>query len=193
MWGVQAAALNFNTDTDEEEVFHESNRCIMVWCSPVKRYLDPMWQTTKWLQDCEESLDEEEISWWPLLLLLSDGSDMATRELAKWLLAMWKWVKKASNTPTCPPAPTVLNIGQFLNECPKEGDHTPWFLAYAHALQDMGEATDGRMLWPSGVHFTPQISLLVDVFIQETGAKLIEADIASCWGQPVEEVPCQKD
>ena len=106
---------------------------------------------------------------------------------------MWRWVKKVSNTPTCPPAPTVLNIGQLLNECPKEGDHTPWLLAYACTLQCVGEATDGRMWWPSGMDFTPQISLLVDVFIQETGAELVEADIASFWGQPLEEVPCQKD
>ena len=41
--------------------------------------------------------------------------------------------------------------------------------------------------------FTLQISLLVDVFIQETGAELVEADIASCWGQLLEEVPHQKD
>ena len=69
----------------------------------------------------------------------------------------------------------------------------PWLLAYACTLQHMGEAADRRMWWPSGVHFTPQISLLVDVFIQETGVELVEADIASCWGQPLEEVPCQKD
>ena len=192
MGGAQAASLDFNADTDEEEAFHESNRCIMLRCS-VKRCLDPMWQTTKWLQACEESLDEEEISWWPLLLPLADGSDMATRELAKWLLTMWRWVKKVSNTPTCPPAPTVLNTGQFLNEHPKEGDHTPWLLAYAHALQHMGEATDRRMWQPSGVHFTLQISLLVDVFIQETGVELVEADIASCCGQLLEEVLHQKD
>ena len=118
---------------------------------------------------------------------------MTTRELTKQLLAAWSWVKKVSNTCTCLPAPTVLNIGQFLNECPKEGDHTPWLLAHAHTLQHMDEATDGRMWWPSGVHFTPQIFLLVDVFIQETGAELVEADIASCWGQPLEEVLHQKD
>ena len=151
-------------------------------CSPVERCLDPMWQTTKWLQACKESLDEEEISWWPLLLPLTDGSNAATKELVKWLLAMFRWVKKVFNTPTCLPAPTVLNIGQFLNKCPKEGDCTPWLLAYAHVLQCMGEATVGRMWQPSGVHFTPQISLLVDVFIQETGVELVEADIASCWG-----------
>ena len=81
--GVDASSLNLNADTDEEKAFHKSNRCIMMWCSPVKRCLDLIWQTTEWLQACEESLDEEEISWWPLLLLLTDGSDVATRELAK--------------------------------------------------------------------------------------------------------------
>ena len=191
--GVQARSLNFNADIDEEEAFHKSNRYIMMWCSPVKRHLDLTWQTTKWLQACEESLDDEEISWWLLLLPLTDGSDVATRELPKQFLTAWRWVKKVSNTPICPPAPTVLNIGQFLNECPKEGDHMPWLLVYAHALQHVGEATDGRMWWPIRVHFTPQISLLVDVFIQETGAELVEADIASCWGQLLEEVLCQKD
>ena len=125
----------------------------MMWCSPVKKCLDLMWQTTKWLQACEESLDKEEISWWPLLLPLTDGSDMATRELTKQLLAAWRWVK-VSNTPICPPAPTVLNIGQFLNECPKEGDHMPWLLAYACMLQHMGKAADGRTWQPSGLCFT---------------------------------------
>ena len=69
----------------------------------------------------------------------------------------------------------------------------PWLLAYAHALQHMDEAADRGMWQPSGVCFIAQISLLVDVFIQETGAELVEADIASCWGQMLEEVPCQKD
>ena len=40
--------------------------------------------------------------------------------------------------------------------------------------------------------FTPQISLLVDVFIQETGVELVEVYIAACWGQPLE-VLHQKD
>ena len=59
--GVQAMSLNFDVDMDEEEAFHESDRCIMMQCSPVKRHLDTMWHTTKWLQACEESLDKEEI------------------------------------------------------------------------------------------------------------------------------------
>ena len=109
-------------------------------------------------------------------------------------MAVWRWTAKVSTMPLCPPAPTVLNIEQFLDECQKEGDHTPWLLAYARTLQCVGKTTDGRMWHPSGVHFTPpQISLLVDAFIEETGAELMEAYIASCWVQPLEEVLQQKD
>ena len=59
MGRAQAASLDFDADTDEEEAFHKSNRCIMMQCSPVKRCLDPMWQTTKWLQPCKESLGNQ--------------------------------------------------------------------------------------------------------------------------------------
>ena len=86
----------------------------------------------------------------------------------------------------------MLNIGQFLDKKPKEGDHTPWLLAYTHALQHMGEAADGRMCCTSGMCFTPQISQLVDAFIKEMGAELIELNITSCWSQPLVEVPLQK-
>ena len=98
-----------------------------------------------------------------------------------------------STTLLCQPAPTVLNIRQFLDECPKEGDNTPWLLAYACALQHMDEAANGRMWHPSGVHFTPQISPLVDAFIEETGAELMEADIDSCLGKLLKSVLQQKD
>ena len=117
---------------------------------------------------------------------MTDGSNMAAKELPNCLVAMWKWMAKVSTMPLCPPAPTVLNIGQFLDVSPKEGDCTPWLLAYAHMLQPMGEATDGRTWHPSGEHFTLQISPLVDTFIEGTGAELIEADITSCWGQLLE-------
>ena len=152
-----------------------------------------MWQTTKWLEASEGNLGEEDITWWPLLLLLTDGSNTATKDLTKCLVAAWRWMAKVSTMPPCPPAPTMLDIRKLLDECPKEGDHTPWLLAYARVLQCMGEATDGRMWHPSGVRFTPQISLLVYAFIEETGAELMEADIASCWGQLLEEVLQQKD
>ena len=147
-----------------------------------------MWQTTKWLEASEGNLSEEDITWWPLLLPLTDGGNTATKELVKCLIVTWRWMAKVSTTPLCPPAPTVLNIGQFLDECPKEWDCTSWLLAYASVLWHMGEVTNGRTWCPSGVHFTPQISLLVNTFIKETGVELMEADIVSYWGQPLEEV-----
>ena len=126
-------------------------------------------------------------------MTLTDGGTAAAKELAKCIISVWRWMAKVSTTPLCPPAPTMLNIGQFLKGCPREGNHTPWLLAYAHTLQHVGEAMEGRMWCPSGVHFTLQISPLVDAFIEETGAELIELDITACWGQPPEEVPHQKD
>ena len=56
----------------------------------------------------------------------------------------------------------------------------------------MGEATEGRMWCPIGMHFALQVSPLVDTFIKETGAELTELGITSCWGQLAAEVPLQK-
>ena len=73
--GAQAASLDFDEDTDDENSFHESSRHIMMQCSPIKKCLDPMWQTTKWLEASEGNLGEEDITWWPLLLPLIDGGN----------------------------------------------------------------------------------------------------------------------
>ena len=95
-------------------------------------------------------------------------------------------------TNICPPTPTMLNICQFLDEKPEEGDRMPWLLAYVHALQCMGEATEVRTWHPMGMHFTPQVFLLVDAFIEETGAELTEFRITSWWSQLAAEVLLQK-
>ena len=42
---------------------------------------------------------------------------------------------------------------------------------YAPTLQCIGEVVDGRTWRPNGVLFTPQVSQLVDVFIDETQAE----------------------
>ena len=84
MGRVLATSLDFDMEEEEEVAFHELNRCrMMMLCSPVKKHLDPMWQMVKWLQACEEGLGKEEISWWLLLLPLTDGGNMATKELTK--------------------------------------------------------------------------------------------------------------
>ena len=127
--------LDFDEDTDDKNSFHESSRCIMMQCSPIKKCLEPMWQTNKWLEAYGWNLGEEDTKWWMLLLLLTDRSNAATKELAKHLMAAWRWTFKVSTTSLCPPAPTMLNIRQFLDNYPREDDHTPLLLAYAHALQ----------------------------------------------------------
>ena len=140
---------------------------------------------------CIETLREEDVQWWPLVPLMDEGTP-GTRELTKCFLATWQWTVEVAATKFCPPAPTMLNIGQFLDEEMEEGDHMPWLLAYVCTLQCMGEATVGRTWCPMGMHLTPQVSPLVDAFIEETGAEFTELSIAACWGQLAMEVPLQK-
>ena len=96
-----------------------------------------MLQTTRWLQDCEVDLGDKELSWWPLVSPLIDGSFAATKDLAQQLMAAWKWVGAVSMYTVCLPTPTILNIGQFLDEDLTEHGRSmqQWPLAYACALQ----------------------------------------------------------
>ena len=192
--GVPTASLD-HEEEEEEEAFHKFHQCRMMQCSPTSQHMDPMWQTTKWLQVCEEGLDDEEISWWLLVSPLTDGSNMAMKDLARQLVAAWRWSGKVSKTPICLPSPTVLNIGQFLDEDAEEKgwDQQQWLLAYAHTLQRMGETADGRTWRPNGVQFTPQVSQLVDAFIDRTWVELVEAEAILCWNELPWEVPCQRD
>ena len=146
-----------------------------------------------WLEACRDSFGEEDITWWPLVVPLTDGGKMAVKEFTRHLMSAWRWMAKRSTMPLCPPAPTMLNIGQFLEGCPREGDHTPWLLDYTCALQHVGDATEGRMWHLSGVCFNLQTSPLVDAFVEETGEELRELDITACWGQPLKEALYQKD
>ena len=116
--GVPATPLDHNEE--EEESFYQFHHHRMMRCSPISWHIDPMWQTTKWLQTCEEGLDDEEISWWPLVNPLTDGSNVAVKDLTSWLMATWRWVGKVSKTPICPPSLTVLSIGQFLDKNAEE-------------------------------------------------------------------------
>ena len=164
-------------------------------CSPISWHIDPMWKTAKWLQTCKEGLDDGEISWWLLVSLLTNGSDMAAKDLARQLMAIWRWAGKVSKTPVCPPSPTFLNIGPFLDEDTEEQgwDQLQWLLAYACALQCVGEVVDGRTWKPNGKQFSPQISQLVDTFTDETQAELVEAEVALCWNELPWKVLYQRD
>ena len=120
--GVQTTSLDYKENSNGESLFHETSRHIMMRSSPVETHLDPLWQTTTWLEASGDSLGEEDITWWLLVMSLTDGGTAATMELAKCLLSAWRWMAKVSTMPLCPPAPTMLNIGQFLKGCPREGE-----------------------------------------------------------------------
>ena len=128
-----APAMSFDNceEEDEDESFHQfhSHRKqqssmqitiplhqVMSTTPSKSNQIDPMWQTMRWLQNCETSLDDEEISWWLLVSPLTNGSDATTKDLTRQLMAAWKWVGAVSESPICLPSPTILNIGQFLDE-----------------------------------------------------------------------------
>ena len=188
MGGAQPVALDYAADSNGESPFPKTSRCHVMRGSPKKAQPNPMWELIKWLEVCVETLREEDVLWWQLVVPLMDAGAAGTRELAKCFLTMWQWTVEVATTNFCLPTPTMLNIGQFLDEEPKEGDCMPWLLAYARALQCVGEATEGRMWHPIGMHFTLQVSSLVDTFIEEMGAELTELGITSYWGQLAVEV-----
>ena len=100
-----------------------------------------------------------------------------------------------SESPICPTAPTVLNIGQFLDEdsTGHGWSQQEWLLAYAHTLQCVGEAVDGELGDLTENIFMPQISMLVDAFLEATGAKVVEVDVVSCWSELRQIVLQQRD
>ena len=84
----------------------------------------------------------------------------------------------------CPPAPTILNIGQFMTEEEvAEGMGEPhWFMAYSCALQWVGEAACGwKWEWPTREALEVKVSPVVLTFWQETGVDLTVTCIKLCW------------
>ena len=99
-----------------------------------------------------QGIAEEEVPWYKLVIPLTLGAEGAALSLAKHLLAAWRWSIKVRGEYVCPPAPTVLNIGQFMTEEEMaEGVGEPhWFMAYSHTLQRVGKAAHGQKWeWPT--------------------------------------------
>ena len=92
--------------------------------SPKKVQPNPMWEVTKWLEVCIETLREEDVLWWPLVVWLMDVGAAGIWELTKHFLTMWQWMVEVAATNFCQPTPTLLNNGQFLDEELEEGDCT---------------------------------------------------------------------
>ena len=121
-----------------------------------------------------------------------NGGTQGTKELAKWLLAAWQWTFATGAADFCLLSLSMLNIGQFLDDATDVQDCVAWLLAYTQALQHVGEAAEGRRWCPSGMHFSVQVSLLMDAFIIEMGVELTKMEITSCWSQGAAPIPLQK-
>ena len=78
--------------------------------------INPTWRTTRWLQLAVQGIFDDEVPWYELVIPLMVGTEGAAVSLAKHLLVIWRWSVKVLGRNICPPAPTALNIRQFMTK-----------------------------------------------------------------------------
>ena len=157
-------------DVGEEEVMLET--------------IDPAWRTTCWLQLVVQGISDDEVPWYEFIIPLTMGTKGAALSLAKRLLTVWRWSAKVLGQDVCLPAPTALNIGQFMTkEEVSEGVDEPlWFVAYSCTLQQVSEVARKRKWeWPVGKTPEMRVSPLVHAFWEETGIDLAMTCVKLCW------------
>ena len=116
------------------------------------------------------------------------GAEGAALLLAKCLLTIWWWSVRVQGQDICPPALTVLNIGQFMTRDKAQGniDNSLWFKVYSCTLQRVREAMRGqRWQWPKEKAQEVAVSQLVRVFWEETGMELATSCTRLCWEPPL--------
>ena len=94
---------------------------VVMWVCPNKDASTNPRQVKMWFKEFKPQLEEEiGFPWWPQVLPLTVGEDKVVDKNAKklaWrLAASWRWVKQLKGPWFCSPVPTILNIGQFLEE-----------------------------------------------------------------------------
>ena len=150
--------------------------------------INPTWRTAHWLQLAVQGISDDEVPWYEFVIPLVVGTEGVALSLAKRLLTVWRWSIKVQGQDVCPPAPTALNIGQFMTreEVLQGVDDFLWFAAYSHTLQWVGEATCRRRWeWPVGKTPEVGVSLLVHAFWEETGIQLTASCVKLCWELPL--------
>ena len=160
----------YPVDIGEEKVILES--------------IDPTWRATCWLQLVVQSIVDDKVPWYELVISLMSGMEGAAQSLAKHLLTMWRWSLKVQGEGICLPAPTVLNIGQFMTtgEVAEGVGEAPWFMAYSRTLQWVGKAARRQKWeWPAKEALEVKVSPLVCAFWEETDADLTRACLKLCW------------
>ena len=78
--------------------------------------IDPHWRAEWWLQVAVQGIMDEEVLWHELVTPLTSMAEGTAMSLAKCLVAAWWWNVKVQGEGECPPALSVLNIGQFITD-----------------------------------------------------------------------------
>ena len=78
--------------------------------------IDPHWRAMRWLQVAVQGITDEEVPWYELVTPLTSGAEGAALSLAKRLVVAWQWKIKVHREDDCPPALSILNIGQFITD-----------------------------------------------------------------------------
>ena len=106
--------------------------------------INPHWRAMHWLQVAVQGIAEE-VPWYELVAPLMSGAEGMALSLAKHLLTAWWWNIKVHGEDDCPPALTILNIGQFMTDEEMAGGmgEPHWFMAYSCALKRVGEVAHG--------------------------------------------------
>ena len=154
--------------------------------------IDPHWRAQRWLQVAVQGIMDK-FPWHKLLTPLTSGVEGVAKSLAKHLVATWRWNVKVWGKGKCPPAPSILNIGQFIMDEEVAGGmgEPHWFVAYSRVLQRVGEAARGRK-WESRTEALKiKASLLVCAFWHETDVDLTMASVKLCW-EPAPRALCHQ-
>ena len=150
--------------------------------------LDPEVDALKWMKEHQHSYMDVQLNFWLLLWPLTDGSEESSWHLTCRLLSMWHWAS-ALDLPTCPPAPSSLNIGHWLQEDPKVDERQRWIKAYACSLQCIVEASVGCTGPRKAEQWLQEVSNLVETFMATTGMHISLHIVRECWPLPWEETP----
>ena len=107
--------------------------------------IEPHWRAMQWLQVAIQGITDEEVPWYELVTPLTSGVEGAALSLAKCLVTAWQWNIKVCSEDDCPPAPSILNIGQFIMDeevVRAWKSHTGLWPTPAHC--------SGWVRWPTG-------------------------------------------
>ena len=149
-----------------------------------------------WLQVAVQGIAKEEVPWYEFVTPLTSGEEGTALSLAKHFLTVWQWNIKVHGEDNCPPALTILNIGQFMTDKEMAGGmgEPHWFAAYSCTLQWVGEAACGRKWeWSWREALEVRASPLVHTFWCKMGMDLTVASLKFCWEPAPRALYCQRE